>query len=448
MTDETQSHENEVALFRYGLIADLVQLPRGPRSGLAKKLRDKAEQDYSIPGSRRRRVAAETVRDWLGLYRKGGFDALRPKKRSDTGRVRRLPQEAVDLLVHLKDEHADWTVPMVIAEAREKGLGEELALPASTVHRILQRAGLMTKKPDEPSSLDRRRFSYEKAGELWMSDVMHGPTVWVDGRRKQKTYLIGLIDDATRIVPFAAFALSENTASLLPVLQQAILRRGIPKRLYVDNGSAFRSTHLSLVCAKLGITLIHARPYQPQGKGKQERWFRTVRMQLLPLLGEADLASIEALNRRLWSWVEAEYHQAPHRGLEGQSPFEAWAMRSDEVVLPGPELDLREMFLFEQKRKVARDCTVSLLGVVYEVDAMLVDQTVTLRFDPTRKGDPVDVWHQGHKVQTARALDAYANCFVRRNHETKLLEPSRSPDLPATTLRLRDLGDPTKKEVR
>ena len=173
-------------------------------------------------------------------------------------------------------------------------------------------------------------------------------------------------------------------------------------------------------------------------------------MQLLPLLGEADLASLDALNRRLWTWVEAEYHHAPHRGLDGQSPFEAWAMRSDEVVLPGPELDLREMFLFEQKRRAARDRTVSLHGVVYEVDAALVGETVTLRFDPLRPGAPVDVWHGGKKVQTARTLDAYANCFVRRNHETKILEPSRSPDLPEQTLRLRDLVDPTKtkKEVR
>src|SRR5690606_30675932 len=111
---------------------------------------------------------------------------------------------------------------------------------------------------------------FEEAGELWMSDVMHGPAVPDERRRKRKTYLIGLLDDATRVVSYAAFAQSENTAALLPVLEQAVRRRGIPKRLYVDNGAAFRSKHLSLVCAKLGITLIHARPHQPAGKGKQE----------------------------------------------------------------------------------------------------------------------------------------------------------------------------------
>jgi hypothetical protein len=252
-------------------------------------------------------------------------------------------------------------------------------------------------------------------------------------------------------VPFAAFALSEDTSALLCVLEQAIRRRGIPKRLYVDNGSAFRSTHLSLVCAKLGITLIHARPYQPQGKGKQERWFRDVRMQWLPLLGEADLGSLEALNRRLWAWVEGEYHQRPHRGLDLKTPLDAWAMSSDEVELPGPELDLRELFLFEQQRKVSRDRTLSLRGVVYEVDALLVGETVTVRFDPGRPGGPVDIWHRGQKVQSARPVDAYANCFVRRNHETKLLEPSRSPEQPASALRLRDLvaeREPTLERER
>jgi hypothetical protein len=236
-----------------------------------------------------------------------------------------------------------------------------------------------------------------------MSDVMHGPAVVVDGRRKRKAYLVALLDDATRIVPFCAFTLSENTAAFLPVLEQGVMRRGIPKRLYVDNGSAYRSHHLALVCARLGITLVHARPHSPQGKGKQERWFRTVRMQFCATLREGDLASLEVLNRKLWAWVEGEYHQSPHKGLDGKTPFDAWAMSSGDVRLPGPELDLREMFLFEQRRKVHADRTVSLGGVVYEVDAALVGETVTLRFNPSKPGAPIDVWHRGKKIQDRQA---------------------------------------------
>ncbi len=302
----------EIALFRYGLIAELVHRREGER-GLYALLHEKAARVYEIPGSRRTRVAVETLRDWLSAYRRGGFDALYPKPRRDQGHARAIPQEVADLLCSIKEERPSLSVALVIEEAKRKNaFPESLYLAPATVHRLLSRNALMDKKPREPNSKDRRRFAFEKANELWMSDVMHGPAVVVDNKRKRKTYLIAFLDDATRVVPYASFALSENTAAFLPVLKQAIRRRGIPQRLYVDNGAAYRSHHLALVCAKLGITLIHARPYQPQAKGKQERWFRTVRMQLLSFLNEDDTKSIDALNRRFWGWVEAEYHRAPH----------------------------------------------------------------------------------------------------------------------------------------
>jgi transposase InsO family protein len=402
-------------------------------------LREKAERAYEIPGSRRTRVAPETIRDWLSAYRRGGFDALRPQVRRDQGRARAIPQPIADLLCQIKDETPALSVGAVIEQVKSKGVADDLHLAPATVHRLLSRHGLMEKRPQEPTSKDRRRFAFDKAGELWMSDVMHGPAVTVENGRKRKTYLIGLLDDATRVVPYAAFALSENTAAFLPVLQQAVLRRGVPKRLYVDNGAVYRSNHLSLVCAKLGITLIHARPYLPQGKGKQERWFRTVRMQLLPILGETDLKSLDALNRRLWAWIEGEYHLSPHKGLDSATPLDRWMMAGHDIRLVSPECDLDEMFLFEQKRRVQRDRTISLHGIVYEVDASLVGETVTLRFDPSRRCRPVDVYFKGRKIEQAKRVDLYANCFVRRDHATKALHPDKGLGDPPAGLPLRNL---------
>jgi len=437
MSDDDQAR-TQMALFRYGLIADLLHREPGEK-GLQGLLREKAEKSYEIPGSRRSRVAAETIRDWLACYRRGGFDALLPQPRSDRGVARAIPQEIADLLCHLKEENPQLSVVAVIERAREAGLDGVLQLAPATVHRLLSRHGLMEKRPHQATSKDRRRFAFERAGELWMSDVMHGPAVTVEGGRKRKSYLVALLDDATRVVPFAAFALAETTAAFLPVLQQAIVRRGVPKRLYVDNGAAYRCHHLSLVCAKLGITLIHARPYQPQGKGKQERWFRTLRMQLLPTLGAADLGSLEALNRRLWAWIEGEYHHSPHQGLDGITPLDRWAMASGDVRLPGADCDLSDLFLFEEKRRVQKDRTVSLFGIVYEVDASLVGETVTLRFDPSRRGRPVDVYFKGKKIEQAKRVDLYANCFVKRDHTTKALHPDRRLDDPPQGLALRDL---------
>jgi putative transposase len=427
-----------IALFRYGLIADLANRQEGER-GLYALLRERAEKTYEIPGSRRSRVAAETLREWLSAYRRGGFAALHPKPRRDQGQARAMPQEMADLLCALKEETPALSVSLLIDKAKAAaGVGSEVHLAPATVHRLLSRHGLMDKKRGLPTSKDRRRFAFEKAGELWMSDVMHGPAVLVDGR-KRKSYLLALLDDATRVVPYAAFALAENTTAFLPVLRQAVLRRGIPTRLYVDNGAVYRSHHLALVCAKLGISLIHARPYQPQGKGKQERWFRTVRMQLLPTLTDADTKSLEALNRRLWAWVEGEYHHSPHKGLDGAIPLDRWTMAAGDIRLVEPGCDLDDLFLFEQKRRVQRDRTVSLNGVVYEVDASLVGETVTLRFDPSRRGRPVDVHFKGRKVEQARAVDLYANCFVKRDHTTKALQPDRRLDDPPPGLSLRDL---------
>ena len=216
MRHDTDDVSSRIALFRYGLIADLIHLrdddtAAGQHTGLCQKLREKADKEYEIPGSHRRRVAAETMRSWLRCYRNDGFNALRPKPRSDAGTTRKIPEGVADRLVEIKEAHPDYSVPMVIAEARRVGenrpppVGSEVALPPSTVHRLLSRAGLMEKKPEDPTSKDRRKFSFEHAGELWMSDVMHGPSVTTDdGRRKQKAYLIATIDDATRIIPFAA----------------------------------------------------------------------------------------------------------------------------------------------------------------------------------------------------------------------------------------------------
>jgi len=443
MKDTDIDFRHEVALFRYGLIADLVQLPPGTK-GLYRRLEEKARRDYQIPGTSRTHVAAETLRDWLKRYRKGGFDALMPKPRIDRGQSRTLPPEVVERLLSIKEANPKLSVKLVIQAARACAeVSEQLPLPPSTVHRLLACHGLTQKPTGEPTEQDRRRFAFARAGQLWMSDVMHGPSITVGNRTRRKTYLIAFIDDATRVVPYAAFTLSENTQTFLPILKQAILRRGFCERLYVDNGANYRSHHLALVCAKLGIALIHARPYRPQGKGKIERFFRTLRAQLLTRLATEDTQSLEALNRRLHVWLQSEYHHSPHRGLEGQTPLERWAQTAAEVRFPETGLDLDELFLFETTRKVQKDRTVSLNGTLYEVDAALVGERVTLRYDPAAPTSrPIQVWHDNHQIQLARSVDLYANCFVKRHRPSATPDPDTPAPEPApSTLALHRLTE-------
>lgn len=431
-----------IALFRHGLIARLLPKDLTPAQR-ASELQRIASQQHTIPGTTRQRVAESTVRQWLRAYEQGGFDALIPKPRADTGEPRSLRADLVERLMQIKEENPQLAVRLIIEQAREEKLiGDNEHVPLSTVHRLFQRLGLMTPRTGQSTPQDRRRFSYERAGQLWMSDVMHGPSVVDTGKRKRKTYLIAFIDDATRVITHAQFAFSESTASFLPVFKQAILKRGLAERLYVDNGASYRSHHLSLVCAKLNITLIHAAVYQPQGKGKIERFFRTVRAQLLTRLTVEDTQSIEALNRRLFTWVESEYHRAEHRGLDGQTPLERWAQVSSEVNYPEPQLDLDDLFLFDTIRKVNNDRTVSLNGKLFEVDATLVGVKVTLRYNPAKPDSAIQVVQDGQFIEMAKPVDTYANCFVKRHRRSGVIDSDKPVPKTKPSLNLRSLdGD-------
>ena len=428
----------QIALFRYSLVSRLVGSEVSAKQRAA-EVRRIVNQSHQIPGSYRDRVAESTLRGWLRDYQASGFDALKPQPRSDLGLSRTLSEPLVERLAQIKEQQPKLPIRSIIDQAREEGFIEpDQHLAISSVHRLLQRMGLMTPE-HAPATADRRRFAFEQAGQLWMSDVMHGPAVIDTERRKRKTYLIAFLDDATRVIPHAEFAFSENTQAFLPVFKQALLRRGLPERLYVDNGANYRCHHLSVVCAKLGIVLIHATPYQPQGKGKIERFFRTVRAQVTHHLSDEHTLSLGALNRRLAGWIEGEYHQREHRGLDTKTPLEQWALTADAVKYPDARLDLDDLFLFETTRKVTKDRTVSLKGRLFEVDAALVGENVTLRFNPATPTAPVQVVHQGQFIEHARLLDLYANCHVKRDRRSGVIESDSPPQGSNPALKLASL---------
>ena len=446
MNEENDDLSERVALFRHRLIARLLPEDLSPQQR-QRELTRIASGEHQIPGTMRTRVAESTLRDWLRDYRAGGFDALKPKRRIDAGHPRTLAPAVAERLLQIKEGDPDLSIRLVIGQLRDEGvIGSGEPLPVSNVHRLFKQHGLMSHATANGGGEDRRRFAYQQAGQLWMSDVMHGPAVIKAGRRKQKTYLIAFLDDATRVIPHAEFAFSENTRAFLPIFKRALIRRGIPERLFVDNGANYRSHQFAVICAKLGVALIHARPFQPQGKGKIERFFRTCRAQLISRLADQDTANLAALNRRLAGWIEGEYHHCPHRGLDQQTPLERWATVADGLRYPDAGMDLDELFLFEDQRTVQNDRTVSLHGRVFEVDAALTGQRVTLRYDPSRPDAPVQVVHQGQPIGQARQVDLYANCFVKRQRRTGALEADRQAQPPVSALSLTALDNPHDDE--
>lgn len=372
--------KKKIAVFRYGVIADLVGSRRLSRGETKRLMREKCGQVWQIPGSGRTHIASSTVKEWISRYKQSGnkLEALYPQDRSDRGRLRSVNEDAAAGIVSLRKELPEVTLPVLLKAARErKIILPGMSVSSSTLYRFLKTKGLMEGAPKQAA--DRRRFEALQPNDLWQSDVMHGPYVVVDGKQR-KTYLTAFIDDHSRLIPHAEFFLSERLDNFLIALRCALRMRGLPRKLYVDNGPAFRSGHLEHICASLGIALRHAKPYQPEGKGKIERWFRTVRMSFLPMVTATTLPD---LNAALQTWVRT-YHETTH-GTTGEAPIKRFT-RQLECLRQAPK-DMEDHFRKEARRTVARDRTFSLLGRLYEAPVDTVGKQVALLFhehDPAR----------------------------------------------------------------
>jgi putative transposase len=248
---------------------------------------------------------------------------------------------------------------------------------ARTIQRHLKAAGLGWK--GGPVSRALGRFEAERPNQLWTGDALHGPMV--DGRR---AILFCFLDDHSRALCGYRWASREDVLNASLALRAGIAARGVPKAVYVDNGSPFVSGQLLRACAVLGIRLIHSRPGRPEGRGKIERAFRTVRQQWLVELEDRPPGSLEELGRLFQAWVESVYHRRVHSET-GQAPLERF-LACGAPALPGERV-LREAFRWSERRTVSRTGTFGMHGNSYEVDPGLAGRRVELIFDPLQLAD-------------------------------------------------------------
>ncbi len=420
---------DRIALFRYGVISDLVTRTLSPGEK-ERLLAEISEKEWDIPGTPRRKVGRSTARNWVDLYRAHGFEGLKPLVRKDAGSSRGIPDETQDLLLRLLADYPTTPFTRLIDLAHQAAPVGTGRVSYSTAHRFLK--GHTTSLPSDPSaSPDARAFTHEHINDLWMCDVMHGPRLVGLGRaRGERTYLIAVIDDASRLITHAAFYRSEGAACLIDVLRRAFLRRGIPRRFYCDNGSAFRTRHLELVCAILNVTLIHSRPHQPRGRGKIERFFRTVRARFLTLLQAEHLQDLDVLNRVFSAWLEGEYHVSAHGGLDGETPLDRF-LEDTALIRSAPE-DLERLMRMTVTRRVAKDRTVRLDGRVYEAPDGYAGERVDVLYDPYDTTTAVHLRRCGEREEVRlRLVDPIANSRLRppvtETEEPETEEPLRIP---------------------
>lgn len=361
-----------------------------------------------------RLFSAATIEDWYYDYRRGQFAALHDQPRSDRGKWKALDAAAVEALLKLRREHPALTVKALADELVRQGVLQRGTFSASTLERRLREAGLDRQSLRAGAGLiggPTKAFELPLPNLLWMADCMYGPTLKLAGEASQRTYLFALLDDCSRLCVHGQFYAYERLEGFLDTLRRAVQTRGLPDKLYTDNGAAFRSQHLGIVCANLGIRLIHAKPYHSWSKGKIERFFSTVQTQFLPPLVFTPVHSLDELNRRFWQWLETEYHQRGHTALAGEAPAQRFARLGTALRLLEANAPLDRLFFMRVDRRVRKDATFSLGADLWEVATHLRGQVITARFDPVSLAR-VEVWLGERFIGLAVRCDKHRNAKI------------------------------------
>jgi putative transposase len=402
----------KIALFRYGLIAPLV-LEVLPRGELTRRAEEITARRYEIPYSERTSLSVDTLLDWALRYRRGGFPALAPKQRCDRGQSRVVPPPLAELIERLKRENPHRTGMTLLRELALVSGSDSPTISAATLYRFLKHHGLTTRQL--LAAPTHKKFEAERSNQIWQSDMLFGPYVQRTGGGRMQAFLYAVLDDASRLIPHAQFYPHPGLDAFLDCLRQAVAERGLCIRLYVDNAKVYRSQQLARIAASMGILITHTPPYQPEGRGKIERWFRSLREQFLANLDRQPSLSLDELNQRLWLWIEQVYHRSEHGGL-GTTPLLRWQRDIEHIRQLPPATDLRRLFFYRLQRLVRRDSTFMLRGQFYEAPPQFAGQTIEVRFDPLDLSQ-VEIYCEGEAQAVARPVDAVVNAQL----------PSRKP---------------------
>jgi len=411
-----------IALFRLSVLGPLASREHFTHGELKKSICEIASKSYNIPNSKRVFLSEKTIEGWYYAYKNGDIDALAPKVRQDAG-TSKLSPDIQKAIIAAKEANLKRSVTTIIRLLEEQNIVVTDALNKSTVYRVLKSQGLNQRIDDSGSQDEHRAFVAEHANDLWQGDVMHGPKVLV-GARQRKTYLVSFMDDASRLLTHSEFYLDEGAVTVENVLKQAILKRGLPKKIIIDNGAAYRSTSLQGICARLKIRLVYCRPYHPEGKGKLEKWHRTVRDQFLSEIDLKKIHSLEAINSRLWVWLGKIYHTTKHSALTGLDPqtrYQRDLKRIQPLGIPLETLD--DLFAHRHPRKVRKDGTISFNNQSFEVAHEHTGKKIVLVVNPLTQQPLRIESSSGQALGSVTPLDAIANNHRKRHRAT----PEKAP---------------------
>lgn len=403
-----QVKNEETTIFRFGVIFPLLggNLHYGQKTRILSEL---AAKEYEIPGSKRKILSKATIYAWLRAYEEKGLEGLAPKARSDKGGHRAISTESELALRQFKDQHPDWKLTTLAKMAAQQAVflpSERISMPV--VYRVFKD---YDKEKKARKSKDMRRFEMENCNDVWMLDAMVGPKATVVENGKEKTItaiLWAFIDDKSRLITHGEFYGNQKAESLLACLWEAMSKRGLPRKIFTDNGASMKDNRLRLGCADLEISLSFARIYTPTSKAKIERFFSTVRMQFMPLVEGAPLP-LRDLNARWFLWLK-EYNNRYHSGI-GMAPLDCY-MDNIKAVRPAPS-DMSRYFRARLERKVSATRTIQFNNKCYQVPLGYANLIIEIRFF-TPSGQ-IEAFYGGNSLGFIEEVDFIANGNAHRH---------------------------------
>jgi putative transposase len=424
----------ERGLFRYGVISELLSRP--PVEGeLATRLREMAERYFVTPWDKESiKISVRTLERWYSAARKAErpSEILQPKIRTDRGNSRSLTEEHRSWLMDYRMRFPSWSVQllfdnMMFAEMKSK-------IPSySTVLRYLKKQGfhVYSSRNKKHKAKEIRSYEVEFVGQMWHMDFHKGSRMVVteSGEFKQPICM-AIVDDKSRLVCHVQWFLNETAEVLVHGLIQAILKRGLPRTFYSDNGSAMKAEEFKAGLIALDIKQENTLPYAAYQNGKQESFWQPLEGRLIKMLPKHKRLTLDVLNAVTQAWVEQDYHVKIHSEIN-QTPYDRF-FNSTNVLRPAPEYnDLKCSFRMQVTRTVrSTDATLTLDGVRFQLPECYAHmKTLLLRYARWDLGEAEIICPDTHKsVGTIHPLDKLANSFgARKEIEEKLQNIESEP---------------------
>ena len=394
-------------LFRYSVIAPLIN-NTNEFNTINEYCDFVASKSYDFEG-KVIRLTSKTVKNWYYKYRKEGLESLENHKRCDKNNFRKIKNELVeDRIIELRKMYPRITTKKIY----EKLLEDNYITNDVSVYAIFRYLKNNNLKAVQISKKEKKKYEHDYPNDSWQSDTSTGPYIKVDGKSK-RVYLIMIIDDASRLIVGYDFFFEDNAINMQKVLKSAIKKYGVPKQLYVDNGSPYKNEQISLITARLGIKLIHAKPYSPTGKGKIERSFRTIKDGWLNCSDWNEFKTIEDVKDSFSNYLYKEYINKEHSETK-ITPNNKWHNEIKELKQLEEE-KIEEAFMHSRLSKVYNDSTIQINNEKYEVPYKYVGQKIEVRYYVSNPKEII-IYKDGKRCETCKLVDKKANSKVYRKN--------------------------------